>query len=215
MATTVTPSEGRQSPMTVPQVDKNTAQYRDALMGLREEIGDSEDVQRVLGSRDYLHEVIGVLRRRVEVISKMIIRIVEKVDRARAPEEALKATGRGIYCDDDVVRAMPRGVGEGAKIFFFKPEPWEYTRPGFMSDDDLEKAYERRNLMACDPYSLIAHSEKESAFADDRPNGTHWKDADGKWCYATFGRWRGGRDVYVHRDGHGWGGYWWFAGLRK
>jgi hypothetical protein len=45
---------------------------------------------------------------------------VEKVDRSRSPHEALKATGRVIYADDDVVKTMPRGEGEGAETVFFK-----------------------------------------------------------------------------------------------
>jgi len=55
----------------------------------------------------------------------------------------------------------------------------------------------------------------DPAFADEHPNCTHWKDGEGKWCFATFSRWGGERGVDVsRRDGVSRDG-WWFAGVRK
>jgi hypothetical protein len=85
----------------------------------------------------------------------------------------------------------------------------------YVSDADLDKEYELRGLKPADPYSLAAVNEDDPAFADDHPNGTHWKDGDGNWCYAVFRRWFDERDVFVSRDGNGWDDGWWFAGLRK
>ena len=55
----------------------------------------------------------------------------------------------------------------------------------------------------------------DSAFADDHPNFTHWKDSSGKWCYAAFYRWYDERRVDVHRNDSAWPGDWWVAGLRE
>lgn len=97
----------------------------------------------------------------------------------------------------------------------FKPEPWEYTRPGFMSDEDLEKCYDRRGLIPADPYSVAGMNRDDQALADNHPHTTHWKDANGRWCFATFYRWDDGRDLDVYRRDSEWRDDWWFAGLRK
>ena len=65
-----------------------------------------------------------------------------------------------------------------------------------------------------DPYSQAAVNEADPAFADGHPNGTHWKDVNGKWCFVAFGRWGDGRKLGVGR-GNDWGGSCWFAGVRK
>jgi hypothetical protein len=144
----------------------------------------------------------------------LIIRKV-KVDRTRTSQQALDATGRRQCTDKSVVEAMPRGEGDEVEVIFFKPRPEEYTRPGWMSDDDLEKALDRRNLKAAPPDDVAGVDAADPAFADEKPHGTHWKDAKGNWCYAAFRRWSSQRRVGVGRDDVGWGDYWWFAGSRK
>ncbi len=133
-------------------------------------------------------DLVAVVRKHVEASSDLIVRIVS-ANRARSGNEALKATGRTLYVTKDVVDAMPNGEGDNVELVFFKPKPEEYTRPGFMSDDDLEKALALRNLNAADPFSVAAHNEADPAFADERPNATHWKDGNDRWCYAAFNRW--------------------------
>jgi len=109
---------------------------------------------------------------------------------------------------------MPKDNGEEAKVVFFKPDKSSYNANGWISDDNLEKEFALRCLKPSDPYSLAAVNEADPTFADEHPNATHWKDADGKWCYALFRHWSDGeRDVDVHRDGNDWDGNWWFAGL--
>lgn len=103
---------------------------------------------------------------------------------------------------------MPRGDGDESDVIFFKPGR-------SVSDVDLDKEYALRGLVPADPYALAAVNEADPAFADEHPNGTHWKDADGNWCYTAFNRWNDGRFVDVCRDVRGWFAYWWFAGLRK
>ena len=210
MAKAVTPSD------TI-ITEGQTVKFDDLLLaGLRKSGLPREAVQKVYAEQGevLVAELIAVFRKRVEMIADIIVRIVP-VNRARAPEKMLDATGRRQYVDKNVVKTMPRGAGNDAEMHFFKPRPEEYTRPGFMSDADLEKALDRRGLKAADPYSLAAVNEADPAFADERPNCTHWKNAAGKWCYATFRRWGGERGVDVDRDGYDWNGGWWFAGLRK
>lgn len=176
---------------------------KDAVQQILEEEGDQ-----------LAQDMFEALRVRVERRLKMIIRKVT-VNRARTPQEALSATRRKQYVSEDVVAIMPKGDGDKAEVVFFKPEPWEYTKPGWMSDDDLEKVFDRRSLKSADPISVAAANEADEAFADEHPNATHWKDSGGEWCFAAFSLWSGDRDVLVSRGGHGWDGHWWFAGVRK
>jgi hypothetical protein len=111
------------------------------------------------------------------------------------------------------VDAMPKGEGNEVEVVFFKPDL--SNRNGFISDDDLEKEFDLRGLMPADPISVAAVNEADPAFADEKPHGTHWKDAKGNWCCAAFNRWDDGREVIVDRDGSGWDDRWWFAGVRK
>lgn len=164
-------------------------------------------VQQVLGDPKLTDELLSVIRKRIEAISDMIVRTV-KVNRNRSAKEALKVTGRNQYVDDSVVKAMPKGEGEETEVVFFK-----IGRQ--VSDDELDKEYELRGLKPADPYSQAAVNEADPAFADEHPNGTHWKDKDGKWCFATFDRFADERFVVVSRRGRDWGDGWWFAGVRK
>ncbi len=205
MAETMTPSKG----ITDGQIGKIKELLDPAL---RKSGLQNEPVQQVLKTPEQsgpmIAELVAVVRKYVEAVSSMIVRIVEKVDRKRKPQEMLDATGRTQYTDRKVVDSMPRGEGENAEVVFFKVGR-------YISDDDLKKEYELLGLKPADPYSLAAVNQADPAFADEKPNGTHWKDAKGNWCYATFDRWGGGREVGVHRIDYGWDGGWWFAGVRK
>lgn len=155
-------------------------------------------------------EMVAAVCRRVGAVSDMIVRHVT-VDRTRTPQAVLDATGRRQYTDNGVVKTMPRGDGKEVDVYLF---PVRH----YISDDDLEKEFERRILIPADPYSLAAVNQDDPAFADDHPNGTHWKDSRGEWCYAAFdadfGQWGGGRYVCVRHLG-GRNRSCWFAGLRK
>jgi hypothetical protein len=87
---------------------------------------------------------------------------------------------------------------------FFKVKRYIY-------DDELEKEYTSRGLVAADPLTIL----DEISLNDERYIGTHWKDADNKWCFSTFNRWNDERGVYVNRNYSDWYDYLWFAGLRK
>ncbi len=204
----MTPSE-----MTDGQINKAVANYRAMLEKHRGELM-SEPAQQVLGSAELGAEMFGILRRRVEMLTGMIVRRV-KVDRSRTPQAMLDATGRKQYTTRSVVDAMPRGEGEETDVVFFKPRPEEYDHDGWMSDEALDRAYDAPGLKPADPYSVGAVNETDPAFADEKPHGTHWKDGRGKWCFAAFDRWGGERFVDVYRRGSGWDIYWSFAGVRK
>ena len=206
MAETMTPST-----MTAGQIDKAVANYRAMLEKHVREFG-AEAVQTVLGQPELAGEQFAVFRRRVEALSNLVVRRVT-VDRARTAQAALDATGRRQYTNPSVVDTMPRGEVEEVEVVFFKPDL--SNSDGFISDDNLVKEFELRGLKPADPFSLAAVNEAEPSFADKVPHGTHWKDSDGNWCYATFHDWDGVRYVFVYRDVSGWVDSWWFAGMRK
>ncbi len=199
--------------MTDGQIKDAVNKFRAALLKKRGEFPSSA-AQLALGTDNLGMHLLAPFRKLVEANNDLIVRIVS-VNRARSGREAIKATGRNLYVSNDVVDAMPNGKGDQIELVFFKPKAGEYTRPGFMSDDDLEKALALRGLGAADPFSVAAHNEADPAFADERPNATHWKDASGRWCYAAFRRWGGERCVFVGRDDGDWVVDWWFVGVRK
>lgn len=201
MATSMTPSA-----MTDGQIERAIEIFRAQLRKHANEL-PSDAVQQVFGQPELGPEWLAVLRKRVDAISDMIVRRVT-VNRNRTPQDMLDATGRNQHTDKGVVKAMPRGTGDEVEVVFFKVGR-------YLSDADLEKEYDLRSLKPADLFSLGSVNEADPAFADDHPNGTHWQDANGKWCYAAFGRWGGERDVDVDRRGDDWGGGWWFAGVRK
>lgn len=179
------------------------------IAALRKSGLPSEPTQRILEEQGAVlaDEFVASIRKRVEAASNLIVRRVA-VDRSRTPKQALDATGRRQYVNQEVVKTMPRGEGAGVEVFFF--------RVGRnLSDPDLDKEYKLRGLIPADAYSQAAVNETDPAFADDHPNATHWQDAAGQWCCATFNDW--GVDPFVHvcQDGRGWSDRWWFAGLRK
>ncbi|MCR4279148.1 MAG: hypothetical protein NUV78_00175 [Candidatus Zambryskibacteria bacterium] len=203
MTQVVTPSENT---ITAGQIGK----LQDILgAALRKSGLMSEPTQEVIETQgeSLVAELVAAVRKRVEAVSNMIVRLVS-VNRSRTPQETLDATGRRQYTDRNVVDAMPKGEGDEATVYFF-------NLGRYVSDEELEKEYELRGLKPADPYSLAAVNEEDPSFADTHPNGTHWHDANGKWCFAAFDHWRGERGVFVSRSGRGWHGSWWFAGVRK
>lgn len=193
--------------MTAGQIGK----IQDLLgAGLRKAGLQSEPTQLVIEHQGdvLVAQLVAVVRSLVEVVSNLVVRKVS-VNRTRTPQEVLKATGRRQYVTDAVVKTMPQGEGEEAEVVFFK-------LGRYVNDADLEKEYELRGLKPVDPYSLAAVNEADPAFADEKPNATHWKDSSGKWCYAAFNHWYG-HERYVSFNRHevDWHDHWWFAGLRK
>lgn len=124
-------------------------------------------------------------------------------------KKAIKAmeTFGTLYCDEKVLAEMP-GKQKGKLEFF--------TLGKYVFDDELEKEYQKRGLVPADPYSLAEYHQKNPKFYDEkRFTATHWKNADGKWCYAAFRRWDDVRSVVVGRDDDDWSDGWWFGGVRE
>jgi hypothetical protein len=110
--------------------------------------------------------------------------------------------------DPSVVATMPTGEGpEDTELTYFRASR-------FLSDDELEREFDSRGLVP-DPQAQAADNEADPAFADEHPNGTHWKNKKGQWCFAAFGQGDHGRYVDVDRYDVVWLGDWWFAGRRK
>jgi hypothetical protein len=153
--------------------------------------------------------------KRSESLSDIVIRRRVKVNRCKPPRDVLRDTGRRLYTNDEVVATMPRGEGDEVEVILFLPELWEYTRPGYMSNEDIEKCFERRGLKSADPYSVSAMNRDDTALADEYPHGIQWKDTRGYWCFAWFDCYHGNRDMLVGCDCHGWHDRRWYAGLHK
>lgn len=173
--------------------------------------GSDENVLKLLSDDNLVGRVADMLVG-IRVTANDTITRKTTVNRSQTPKEALVATGRNQYVDDKVAKTMPTGEGEEVTVTFFKPTEEEYTRPGWISDDDLEKCYQRRGLKP-DPRAQAKVNEDDPSFADDHPNGTHWKDSSGKWCFVTFHGWHVARDVHVDRYDNVWRDDWWFAGV--
>lgn len=199
------------SPMTDGQIDNVVDKLRAALRKHRGEIS-TEVAQSVLGTDNLGMVLYSPFRQLAEMASNVIIRHVT-VNRNRTAEAALAATGHKQYNTDVVVATMPNGEGEEIKVVFFKPDLSD--KNGWISNDDLEVEFERRGLRQTDPFEAAAVSEADPAFADEHPYGTHWKNAAGKWCFATFGRWSDERELSVRCGDYDWHDGWWFAGVRK
>ena len=187
---------GKLADMCVAQLIKSTLQ--------------SEQTQEVLERHGAVlaDAFVELVRARVEVLCSTIVRH-SIVNRTRSGHEALKATGRALYCNDGVVKTMPNGIGEEVEVHFFKIGK-------YVNDTTADEEYALRGLIPADPYALAAINEADPAFADEHPNCTHWKDKGGKWCCAAFLRWLDDvRYVSVNQGVSGWCGHWWFAGVRK
>lgn len=155
--------------------------------------------------------------------TETIVRRV-RVNRARSPQEAIDATGFRQYTNPEIVDTMPKGEGDEVELVFFKPKFSSFIN-GFITDDALEREFELQDLVPADPISLAALNEVDLTFADTTPHGTHWKDADGRWCHMSFARFQGGRAEIVGRvesehrvtvhHGRDWDLMWLIAGIRK
>ena len=202
MVEAMTPS----GPLTSGQI----AKFQELLAAALRKSGlPSAPVQQILETRseELVSGLVAGLRTMVEAIAEMFSRHVT-VNLSRTPQQALDATDRQQYVSADVVAAMPRGENIKSEVFFFK-------LGRYVSDNKLDKEYDLRGLKPVDPVTLSAVNEADPAFADKHPNGTHFKDADGNWCFATFSRWYGERGVFVDRGDRAWLDDWWFAGVRK
>ncbi len=200
MVTSMTPS--KVGPITDGQIDKAVSHYRDMLTTHRSKVGDSNSVQKVLGSDEYLGEQVGVLRRHVAMASKLIVRHF-KVDRTKTPAQLLESCGRvPWYINAEVLATMPMNGPEEGDLEFF---PFELNTPIV----EIQRVLSQRGLVP-DYAAQMQVNADDPAFADKHPNVMQW----GK-NYAHFIRHNGKRgvrvDCYVAYSYHSI----WVAGRRK
>ncbi|MBK7143339.1 MAG: hypothetical protein IPH75_14790 [bacterium] len=166
-----------------------------------------EAQQFVFGHSDLESLWSELLNQSARAISNMLVCQV-KADSTRSAQAALDATRRKQYTNKDIVASMPRSEFEKNTVFFF-------NIGRSIGDMELDHEFAVRNLIPADAFSLAAVNEADPTFADQYPNGTHWRDTSGNWCFARFNRWGIERDVDVFCNEDGWEDFWWFAGLRK
>lgn len=151
-------------------------------------------------------EMFEVFHARVERCAKMITRRV-KVNRSLTHKQALDATARMKRVNVEVLKTAPKCDGEEVNLYFFDLS-YDPTA------DELDREMEIRGLKP-DFDALAAINAADPSFADERPNVTQWRNANGKACFAVFSHWRGERYVRVFRDDRGWYRHCRFAGVRK
>jgi hypothetical protein len=198
----MTPSE-----MTKGQIDKAVANYRAMLEKYAPDF-QSTPVQAVLGSPELAKEQLKLLRTLVEAESALVTRTAS-VDRALSSKEALSATGRALYLNDEVVASWPPATGDSVTMLFYSFS--RYIEAGKLDEELAKVGLE----LVVDPTGLAAINQAYPEFADTHPNATQWKNAAGKFCYALFNRWDGERDVNVDQSDADWRDYWWFSVRRK
>lgn len=197
------------SGMSDGQIDDLANKLRDAARTHRDEI-EKDPAQQGLRSENIGMRLFAEFRRIVEEVSGYIVHIVT-VDRTRTPQQALDACGRKQYVTREVVDAMPHCEGGKAKMTYFKPDPSAYKN-GVLTCDGLAAEYKKRKLKP-DPQAQIDDNAEKPEFADTTPNACQWVDEHGNYCYATFDRWLGVRDVDVYRGDDDWDDRWSFGGV--
>ena len=125
------------------------------------------------------------------------------VNRNHTFQDAINATGRKPYCNSNVVSTAPKCEGDFEGMF---------VNIGWIVDcDKLDTVLSELGFeLIVDPQGLADLNASDPEFADKYPNGTQWKNKDGKFCCAVFSRWDGERDVVVDQDFYCWSGGWWF-----
>lgn len=192
--------------MTIGQINKAVANY-EAMLKKHASDFPVEIVQRVLGMSELEKKQFELFRSFIEAQSKTVFRCAT-VNRNRSQSDAIGATGRALYLDKSVVKTMPMASGNIEAIFVNLGRNVDSCR----LDDELARlGFE----LIVDPQGLAALNEADSAFADDHPNATQWKDISGKYCYMFFDRCHDERFVQVAQKSCFWQGVCWFPCRRK
>ena len=208
MVTTIAPiTEGMSTEQAGRLADRFTTRCRKDGEVLPKDI-----VQDVLEQEgvELVSEMFEALRKRVERRSKMVVwRVV--LNPELTSEQVIDGTGRTKYVNADVVETMPKHEGPAEVDVHF------FTLGRFVSPDQLDAEYEARGLVP-HPRAQAQVNTDDPSFADERPNGTQWRDDQGRACFLTFDGWWGERRMRCDRDDRDdgdWDGGWWFAGVRK
>lgn len=123
-------------------------------------------------------------------------------------ESQLEVSGFKVgYADPDVLKEIPAPEGDGETVEFF-------TLGKYATAAEVDAEYAKRGLDPAPLVLIVAHKNRPKLADEKEYTAVQWKDKDGKFCYAAFLRWGGGREVRVDRDGGAWDAYWWFSGVR-
>jgi hypothetical protein len=122
-----------------------------------------------------------------------IAKRVENIDRSRTPYDAIKATGRVLCLNDEVVKDMPMGEGKEKEVFLI---PFEKT----LTPEGLEQEVDKIGVELADPNTVCALNEQYPELADTYPNATQWRNKNGKACCAIFHDWACEREVTVFQN---------------
>ena len=162
------------------------------------DIDDPKEVLRRINSGDWI-----VTEKEKKVIH------VTNINRTQTPLEAIKATRRNQYLNDEVVKNIPMGIeyGESVTLEVFKPGKYQTAK-------QIDEWYEKEGLVP-DPIALLKHLEDNPEAADSKSLAVQWKDNDGNYCYLTLDVWLDGRGVNVSQNSYDWNDDWSFVGLRK
>jgi len=145
-----------------------------------------------------------IIRRKhlAEAAGNIITRSVH-VDRSRAFQEVIDATGRIQHVDRNIIEMIPQAEGDDVDIFFLK-----FSHR--MNDKLLEEEHERHKFISADPYSLATFNEADPSFADECSNITHW-EKNGEWFCIIFMMLNCKRVVGIVRSRGEWYDDCWFA----
>lgn len=90
-----------------------------------------------------------------------------------------------------------------------------FTIGEWMTEQELDEKYKALNLVAIDAYTLAILNETDPRLCEKYPNGTHWKDQDGNWCFGKCTSVAGKQSLRIGYGGIGWCKNLWFAGFSK
>jgi hypothetical protein len=200
MSTTLTPLDRAEINKITKLLAKKLAKINLPSDGTKVVINDHDDA--------LVDKLLEVVCHEIEESSDLIYRRV-KVNSSLTFEDALKATR--CYFDipnEEFVRCVPNCQKEESEVLFFRVN-------SFLYDEGLAEEYERRGLIPADPYSLAKVNEDNLTFMNERPNATHWKDAQGRWCIVSFDCFHNVRRVSTSLHVGQWPQIYWFAGIRK
>lgn len=109
------------------------------------------------------------------------------------------------YINKDVVASLKNEGDKEVEIEFFKLDKW-------VSSSELTQEYKKRNLSP-DFGAVISYVLDNPKILNEKGD-IAIQNAEN--IYVTFSRrFDDERDVYCYRLNDGWGGIWWFGGVRK
>lgn len=102
-----------------------------------------------------------------------------RVDLELTPQQAVEATQRALYVDEEVFSSMPVDTKEEVEIHFFRLGYWA-------SELEVIDAYAKRGLKPASASALSKALNDNPSVFDRLITVTCWKNAEQKWCLLMF-----------------------------